>query len=161
MITVQIDAARLRETLANLEHAGLDLHPALNVMATELLSQTEANFADEGRPEWQSLAPATIALREKAGTWPGKRLQISSGGLAADITTEVDANSVRVGSAKVYAAIQQLGGQAGRGRKVNIPARPFLPFTGDPESGSGQLQPEAEEAILDAILGHLKKAAGA
>lgn len=29
----------------------------------------------------------------------------------------------------VYAAIQQYGGQAGRGHKVTIPLRPFLPVT--------------------------------
>lgn len=67
---------------------------------------------------------------------------------------------MRVGSGKEYAAIHQLGGEAGRGRKVHIPARPFLPFTGEPDSGSGKLQPEAEEAILDIVLGHLKRAAG-
>ena len=84
----------------------------------------------------------------------------ASGGLAADISTEVGPTFVRVGSGKEYAAIHQLGGEAGRGRKVHIPARPFLPFTGEPDSGSGKLQPEAEEAILDIVLGHLKRAAG-
>jgi phage virion morphogenesis protein len=33
---------------------------------------------------------------------------------------------VAVGTNRVYAAIHQLGGQAGRGRKVTIPARPYL-----------------------------------
>ena len=120
----------------------------------------EANLAAEGRPKWQPLAASTIAQREKHGTWPGKILQVSSGGLAADISTEVGSTFVRVGSGKEYAAIHQLGGEAGRGRKVHIPARPFLPFTGEPDSGSGKLQPEAEEAILDIVLGHLKRAAG-
>ena len=31
----------------------------------------------------------------------------------------------------VYAAIQQLGGQAGKNKKVNIPARPYLKFSED------------------------------
>ena len=140
MITIQIDSRPLQNALANLELAGRDLRPALNAIAMELVSQTEANLAAEGRPKWQPLAASTIAQREKHGTWPGKILQVSSGGLAADI--------------------HQLGGEAGRGRKVHIPARPFLPFTGEPDSGSGKLQPESEEAILDIVLGHLKRAAG-
>ena len=44
---------------------------------------------------------------------------------------------------------------AGRGRKVEIPARPYLPLTTD-----GDLQPEAREEVLDTILRHLKRAAG-
>lgn len=160
MITIEIDSRQLQTALAGLERAGRDLRPALNAIAAELLSQTEANFAPEGRPKWQPLAASTIAQRDKRGTWPGKILQVSSGGLAADISTEVGSTFVRVGSGKEYAAIHQLGGEAGRGRKVHIPARPFLPFTGDPGSGSGQLQPQATEAVLDIVLGHLKRAAG-
>jgi len=34
-----------------------------------------------------------------------------------------------VGTNVVYAAIHQFGGKAGRGRKVTIPARPFLKLT--------------------------------
>ena len=60
-----------------------------------------------------------------------------------------------IGSNKEYAAIHQFGGMAGRGRKVEIPARPYLPLTTD-----GDLQPEAREEVLDTILRHLKRAAG-
>lgn len=38
-------------------------------------------------------------------------------------TTGTDA---RVGTPMLYGAIHQMGGQAGRGRKVTIPARPYL-----------------------------------
>ena len=110
MITIQIDSRPLQNALANLELAGRDLRPALNAIAMELVSQTEANLAAEGRPKWQPLAASTIAQREKHGTWPGKILQVSSGGLAADISTEVGPTFVRVGSGKEYAAIHQLGG---------------------------------------------------
>ena len=69
MITIQIDSGQLQNALANLELAGRDLRPALNAIAMELVSQTEANLAAEGRPKWQSLAASTIAQREKHGTW--------------------------------------------------------------------------------------------
>ena len=38
-----------------------------------------------------------------------------------------------ISSSKPYAAIQQFGGQAGRNRKVTIPARPYMPITDDKE----------------------------
>ena len=52
----------------------------------------------------------------------------------------------RIDSNKKYAAIHHLGGKAGRGRKVTIPARPYLPI-----NGSGQLQPGGEKRILDVV----------
>ncbi|MBN0437970.1 phage virion morphogenesis protein, partial [Pseudomonas aeruginosa] len=51
-----------------------------------------------------------------------------------------------------YAAIQQLGGQAGRGRKVTIPARPYLPVL-----RNGQLKPSARDAVLDVLLAVLSQ----
>ena len=72
MIAIQIDSRQLQNALANLELAGRDLRPALNAIAMELVSQTEANLAAEGRPKWEPLAASTIAQREKHGTWPGR-----------------------------------------------------------------------------------------
>lgn len=122
-------------------------------------SQTEANLA-EGRPKWQPLAASTIAQREKHGTWPGKILQVSSGGLAADISTEVGPTFVRVGSGKEYAAIHQLGGEAGRGRKVHIPARPFLPSHRRAGFRQREIAAGSRRSHPDIVLGHLKRAAG-
>lgn len=52
----------------------------------------------------------------------------------------------RIDSNKKYAAIHHLGGKAGRGRKVTIPVRPYLPI-----NGAGQLQPSGERRILDVV----------
>jgi len=125
--------------------------PLMRAIAAELESQTEANFEAEGRPHWMGLAPSTKRQREKQGTWPGKILQRSAGGLAASITSEHDADSATIGSNKVYAAIQHLGGQAGRGRKVKIPAREYLPVT-----AQGDLQPAAEEGVLGVVNDYLR-----
>ena len=48
------------------------------------------------------------------------------GELAASITSKYDKNSAIVGTNKIYAAIHQFGGKAGRNQKVEIPARPYL-----------------------------------
>ena len=68
--------------------------------------------------------------KKKTGHYPGQILQVS-GQLALSITTQYDDTSAVIGSNKVYAAIQHLGGQAGRNKKVNIPARPYLKLSED------------------------------
>ena len=66
--------------------------------------------------------------------------------LSRQFHVTADANSVTIGNSAIYAAIHQFGGQAGRGRKVTIPARPFLPIT-----PSGELYPAERSSIIGAI----------
>lgn len=47
------------------------------------------------------------------------------------ITIQYNNESAVIGSNKVYAAIHQLGGQAGKNKKTTIPARPYLKLTDD------------------------------
>ena len=47
------------------------------------------------------------------------------------ITIQYNNESAIIGSNKVYAAIHQLGGQAGKNIKVTFPARPYLKLTDD------------------------------
>ena len=53
------------------------------------------------------------------------------GQLASSISTHYDEDSAVIGSNLDYAAIHQLGGQAGRNKAVAIPARPYLQLTDD------------------------------
>jgi phage virion morphogenesis protein len=114
-----------------------DLSAPLSVIGEIVLSSVEKNFEAEGRYEsagswrgggtrWKDLAESTKAARAKQGKWPGKKLQMSQGGLATSINKSVTKDAVTVGTNKAYGAIHQFGGQAGRGRRVTIPARPFL-----------------------------------
>lgn len=88
--------------------------PLTRAIAGIFEAETEANFAAEGRPHWMGLAPATIAARKRAGKWPGKMLQVSAAGLAASIQTRYNRTESVIGSNKVYAAIQHLGGKIER-----------------------------------------------
>lgn len=63
--------------------------------------------------------------RTKKRKWPGQILQVE-GKLAASINTYYDNDSAVIGSNLEYAAIHQLGGQAGKNKSVEIPARPYL-----------------------------------
>ncbi|MDK4671286.1 phage virion morphogenesis protein, partial [Kingella kingae] len=75
-----------------------------------------------------------------------------SGQLAASLTTQSGNDFARIGSNKPYAAIHHIGGQAGRGRKVHIPARPYLPI-----DGSGALQSGGEKRLLDIVKASLAR----
>ena len=76
------------------------------------------------------LSEATKKQRTKQKKWPGQILQVS-GQLASSISTQYDDESAVIGSNLDYAAIHQLGGQAGKNKKVEIPARPYLKLTDD------------------------------
>ncbi|SED49777.1 phage virion morphogenesis protein [Pseudomonas anguilliseptica] len=156
MFTVQLEHQRLQETLRTIEWAVGDLSRLMRGIAAELASQTEENFEEQGRPDWQPLSDATTERRTKSGTWPGQMLQVSAGGLAASITTQSDDSSALVGSNNPYAAMMQFGGSKSDFPHLwgDIPGREYLPMDAD-----GQLQPEAEEAILDLAMDNLKRAA--
>ncbi|KAE9641970.1 hypothetical protein EJA71_20150 [Pseudomonas sp. PB106] len=71
------------------------------------------------------------------------------------ITTHATDSSAVVGSNKPYAAMMQFGGERVDFPQLwgDIPARPYLPV-----SNAGDLQAEAEEAVLIMCLDHLRKA---
>lgn len=87
--------------------------PLMRAIAGIFAAETEANLNAQGRPAWLGLKPATIRKRTKDGTWPGKMLQ-ARGALAASVDTSYTRTESRVGSNKVYAAIQHLGGTINR-----------------------------------------------
>lgn len=128
MINIELDDRRTIDTLSRLISACEHREPLMRTISETMHASVEENFARQGRPAWQGLAPATVAQRREHGYWPGKILQ-RSGQLAASVVPAYDNDSAQVGTNKRYAAIQQLGGKAGRGRKVTLPARPFLTLT--------------------------------
>ena len=135
MLTISLDSSQLERGLGQLLH-NLTRRKAVNAaIAAELLSLTEDYFETEG----------CVGQRLKPTRRGGKILQLS-GQLAGSISTGATNSFARIGSNKEYAAIHHLGGKAGRGRKVTIPARPYLPI-----NGSGQLQPGGEKRILDVV----------
>ncbi|NTU42937.1 MAG: phage virion morphogenesis protein [Nitrospirales bacterium] len=129
MIKIVIDDKGVRGLISELQRKSRDLSPAMRQIAGIMMRAVEDNFEAEGRPKWPGLRPSTIKQRQREGKWPGKMLQKSAGGLASSISRRSDSSSATVGTNKVYAAIHQFGGKAGRGRKVTIPARPFLQLT--------------------------------
>lgn len=144
MFEIKIESQAVMSALARLANGGRDMSPVMHTISTEMFVQTEANFAADGRPKW-------LGLKNPSERRRGGQILQDTGQLAASISSSSDATSATVGSNKVYAAIHQLGGKAGRGHKSTIPARPFLPV-----DAQGNLQPEAEDSVLGLVDNYLK-----
>jgi len=144
MIKIKIDDRQLQKELEELVKKAVDRRQLMRSVAGIMHYAVEENFAEEGRPKWVPLHQKTIKQRQRKGYWPGQILQ-QTGRLAASISTYSDNDKAVVGTNVVYAAIHQFGGKAGRGRKANIPARPYL-----------QLTDQDLEEILKAVKGYLQ-----
>lgn len=145
MFEISLDEKDLKRGLSQLLQNATNSRPMMRSIATELVSLTEDNFESEswGGEKWQQ--------SQRAAAEGGKTLQ-KRGQLAAFITSRAGNDFARIGSNKEYAAIHHLGGQAGRGKKLTLPARPYLPI-----NGAGNLQRGAESNILDIALKALSK----
>ena len=130
-IEIKIENKEVLTRLQELANRGENLRPLMKNIAGIMATATEDNFKDEGRPDkWVDLSETTKKQRQKIGKYPGQILQVS-GQLASSVSTAYDDNSAVIGSNLVYAAIHQLGGQAGKNKKTTIPARPYLKLTDD------------------------------
>ncbi|CAM2893145.1 phage virion morphogenesis protein [Glaesserella parasuis] len=97
-------------------------------IAGTMESAVLTNFDVGGRPRW-------LGIKYRDGS-----PLIDTENLMSSITSDYDKDVAIVGTNEAYAAIHQFGGKAGRGRKVDIPARPFLMLT-----------PQDEEDILQDV----------
>ena len=130
-IEIEFDNKEVHEKLLNLAKRTENLRPLMKNIAGIFAYSTEENFKEEGRPDkWVDLSESTKKQRTKKRKWPGQILQVE-GKLAASINTYYDNDSAVIGSNLEYAAIHQLGGQAGKNKSVEIPARPYLLLTDD------------------------------
>jgi phage virion morphogenesis protein len=130
-IEIKVDNAEILKALKRLSEKTQNLRPVMRNIAGIMMDSVEENFEQEGRPKWKDLSEVTKKLRRKEGKWPGKILQKSQAGLAPSISSDYGDDFAIVGTNKVYASIHQFGGPAGRGKKVNIPARPYLTLGDD------------------------------
>lgn len=130
--------------------------PLMRIIRAQLLSQTQQNFRAQGRPRWPALSGATIKNYERLGINTAGLLRRSNS-LYNSIQTISDVNSATISAGGgndswKYAAIHQYGGMAGRGRKVRIPARPYLPI-----DAGGNLQTEAADGVHQVLMAYLRR----
>ena len=108
-----------------------------------LVSSTQQRFEDQRGPDGKPWKPSKRAEQE------GGQTLVDTAGMKNSIGYEASPTAVAVGTNKIYGAIHQKGGQAGRGRKVTIPARPFLGITGEDTKA-------AQEIIQDHLAGAIR-----
>ena len=139
------DFARTRGALRALAERAGDKLPLFREIGAGLLASTIHRFETQsdpsGRP-WQPLSADTVIARiggtkraytkKMRFTSRAKRMigamkiLVVSAQLRDSMTYNAGPEGVEVGTNKVYGGIHQHGGQAGRGRKVTIPAREYL-----------------------------------
>ena len=134
MIEIEINnAQQIASMLDKLANAAQDRTPLMRSIAGTMESAVLQNFDVGGRPKW-------LGLKYRQGT-----PLVDTENLMNSITSYYDNNIAMVGTNEPYAAIHQFGGKAGRGRKVDIPARPFLVLT-----------PQDEDDILEDVQAYFR-----
>lgn len=144
-VAVKVLAADVLARLQGMEERGGDLSGVFRNFGGYMKDSIEKNFAAGGRPgKWQPLAASTLgsflgsrkSFRTKKGGVSKKGAAALSGRLPLtdkarlrrSISYTAGSREISIGTSVIYAAIHQFGGKAGRGRKVTIPARPYLLF---------------------------------
>ena len=144
-VAVKISAADVLARLQVMEERGSNLSGVFRNFGEYMKGSIDKNFAQAGRPvKWPALAAATLmgffysrkSFRTKKGKISGKGQAALSGRLPLTVTARLrrsisyaaGTREISIGTNVIYAAIHHFGGPAGRGKKVNIPARPYLMF---------------------------------
>lgn len=142
MIRIDVADTEVRRALDDLARRAADPAPALMAIGEELYTITRRAFGASADPWGRPWKPTKRGNKPLIGA--GRFLSGPS------LSYHLEGDSVVMGSSAVYAAIHQFGGQAGRGRKVTIPARPFLPV-----DRAGGLAPAARDAVIDIVREYL------
>lgn len=168
VITIEVRDNGVREALNALAERTANMKPILQKIGEDIKERTKLRFSTSTGPDGQRWAPnarstieALIAKRRGFGkrgiNKKGQALAMSkkpligeSRDLSREFHVHADQASVTIGNTMRYSAIQQFGGLAGKGRKVKIPARPFLPIR-----ESGELYPQDRSLILEDINRYL------
>ena len=148
MISIQVDGSRVQGRLRQIQAALGDTTQAMRTIGEIVVRQIHDSFERQASPagaQWRRLSQRTLMAR--AGYGKGKRIYNKDGNLSAaarrrvqsaqilidtgrlrkSFSIKVGADAVVVGTAEKQAQILNFGGRAGRGRRVVIPARPFMP----------------------------------
>lgn len=135
MIDIEINNAQeIASALERLAQATSHRAPLMRSIVGTMESAVLQNFDVGGRPKW-------LGLKYRQGT-----PLVDTENLMGSITSDYSNDMATVGTNEPYAAIHQFGGKAGRGRKVEIPARPFLALT-----------PQDEADILEDVQGYFQR----
>ncbi|WP_051775587.1 phage virion morphogenesis protein [Paenibacillus tyrfis] len=159
-VRVDGDWSRLLNVLGDLNLSPAELKQ-LNAQIAQIVAEgSKERFETEKSSDgqrWKPLSPATLEARARrrskrkdgSSGYKTKRGKVSkraqriiasgrplkdTGRLMRSIATKATNEGLAVGTNLAQAAIQQFGGPAGRGKKVTIPARPYLGVSSSEEA---------------------------
>lgn len=177
-ITLQLDVGEARALLQRLRERVNNMKPVLERIGLFYHRSVMENFKAEQGPDgkvWERLSATTMMMKlgqkDKKGRRygfkndgglsvkgksyiMGKRILWEHGDLEQSVHHQANDTSVTIGTGGhiPYAAIHQFGGKAGRGKKVAIPARPYLAVN----KGDGMaLADKDRDMIVELLTDHL------
>lgn len=171
--TIEVQDEPAHALLRKLASRVDNMQPVLQTLGEGIVERTKRRFETSTDPDgqpWKPNSAATLNMLsarlagvksnvKKDGSLNAKGSRAlankkpligESGDLRRQIVAIAAGNALTVSSTPVYAAIHQFGGNAGKGHKTVIPARPFLPIKQD-----GSLYPQEQTLILDALNSYL------
>lgn len=153
MIEIKLEDKILTEALNSLTGRLKNTKPLMVAIGAELQTQTDQNLKAGVGADGNKFKPWSESWKEQRRKMKKSKGQILllRGNLARSISRKVTNNSVIIGSNVKYARIHQLGGQAGRGRKTTISARPYLPYA------NNRLQQGVEKNLFETVMIYLSK----
>ena len=119
---IEIDSAALEARLSRMAAALSRPDVTMDRIGRHLVASTLQRFERERAPDGRPWLKSARAIAD------GGKTLTDTGRLRGSIahTVSEGGRAVEVGSNVLYAAIHQFGGRTGRGRKVTLPARPYL-----------------------------------
>lgn len=121
LITLEELESKLNQWTKSLQNK----EPLLKQIGNHIQNTSELSFERQKSPFGNAWKPnSKVTLQNKRGN----KILIKSGSLSHSIHYQTSNNSVSIGTNIKYAPIHQFGGKAGRNKRVNIPARPFMPI---------------------------------
>lgn len=169
--TVHIHDTGVRSALQDIARRVDNMQPVLQGIGERIVERAKHRFDTSTGPDGARWKPNSAATLDMLAARLGKSFRRKDGGLNSSGTARVAGKkpligesgdlrrqivalatrrTVTVAAGTPYAAIHQFGGKAGRGKKVTIPARPFLPIHQD-----GTLYPAEQAAILRELNDYL------
>lgn len=137
--------SRVQALLRQMGERLADPTPLLTDIGAALVTSTRSRFDTQSGPDGRRWAPhsadtvisrlggtrrvytKTMRFRKGAQARMGNlRILFHQGHLRNSITYHASRTGVEIGTNLAYGAIHQHGGRAGRGKKIAIPARPYL-----------------------------------
>ena len=118
---LEIDAEDVLRVLDRMEEAARDMTPAMESIGEAIRTQIFTAFERGTTPGGTPWRQSQRAMRDRG------RTLVDTGILWNSFGYEARKDSVAIGTNIQYAAIHNDGGQAGRGLRVTLPARRFMP----------------------------------